>query len=528
MPVFSHTIHRNIYIFGLLLLVFSLPLSVFGMSFSQLILLGNWVLEGNFREKVKILKSRKSIWIFISIFIVHAFWLFPPQDYNYAYHDLRIKLPLLVLPLIVGTSKSLSKHLLRTILLVFTSGVLSGSLISMAIFIFKPSVNITNYRELSVFISHIRFSLMVAFSVFILFYYSFIKNELALTGWKKIIGITISVWFIIFLILLKSLTGLLIFGVVSYLVLWFFTFKLKFWYKWFCFLILLILPVIPGWYVYKVLKNFTQIEQIDYSKVDKKTKSGNDYFFNSESKSVENGKIVWAFCCEKELVDGWTKKSKLNYLGKDKHGNELRYTLVRYLTSKGLRKDSAGISNLNNDDIKAIENGVPNYIFLNEWKIYPMIYNTIWELYEYKNNKYAGGHSLPQRIEYLKAAKGIISKHYLFGVGTGNVQISFDKQYVQMKSLLEKEWRLRAHNQFVTFLLTFGVFGFVWILFAIFYPAIKENGFKDFLFSVFLIILLFSFINEDTIETQAGLTFFVFFYCLFLFAKEQRVVQTKQ
>ncbi|MBI5541756.1 MAG: O-antigen ligase family protein [Bacteroidia bacterium] len=528
MPLFTPTIHRYIYLFGLALLAFSLPLSSFGTSISELILLGNWIAEGNFKEKFSKLKSKNGILFFSSIFIVHVIWLLPPQDYNYAFNDLKVKVPILVLPILIGSSYALTKKLLKSILLFFTSGVLLGTLISITIFIFKQSVNITNYRDLSPFISHIRFSLMIAFSIFIFMYYSFNKNETAFKGIWKICALIASVWLIVFLILLKSLTGIVIFGIISYLIFWFLAFKIKHWLKWVIFLFLIVLPVLPSIYIYNVLINFTKIEEIDFSSVDTRTESGKYYTFVPDAKSVENGKLVWIYVCENELMSEWQKRSKIDYFDKDRNGNDLRFTLIRFLTSKGLRKDSAGISRLNSEEINAIENGVPNYLFLSEWKIYPIVYNVIWELYEYKYNKQASGHSVAQRIEYLKAAKEIISANFFFGVGTGNVQHSFDKQYEIMQSKLDKEWRLRAHNQLVTFFLTFGVFGFIFFIFMLFYPVIKEKGYKDFLFSVLFLIMFLSFFNEDTLESQAGVTFFVLFYCLFLFSGKQEVVHTEQ
>ncbi len=528
MPVFSQNIHRNIYLFGLLLLVFSMPLSKFGTSFSQLIILGNWILEGGFREKINLLKSRKSIWVFASIFIIHVLWLFPPQDYMYAYNDLKIKVPILVLPVLIGTSEYLTKRTLKNILLVFVSGVLLGSLISLTKFIFNSSINLTNYRELSVFISHIRFSLMVAFSVFILIYYSFINKDLKFNKSQKIIAIIISIWLIVFLFLLKSLTGIIVFGVISYLLIMYYVYQIKMWFKWICFLVIIVLPVLMLFYVYNISKKFTDIEIVELSKVDTLTQSGNKYLFDVNNKSVENGKLVWVYYCQDELKSEWEKRSKIPFLGKDINGNEIKYTLVRYLTSKGLRKDSIGIWSLKNEEIKAIESGVANYTFLEEWKVYPLIYNALWELYEYKKTGNASGHSLAQRIEYLKTAQEIIKEHFWFGVGTGNVELAFNKQYVKMNSTLDMEWRLNAHNQLVTFLLTFGIFGFIWIVFAIFYPMFKEKGYTQFLFIVILLMVLFSFINEDTLETQAGVTFFVLFYSIFIFAKENKIVQSKQ
>ena len=87
----------------------------------------------------------------------------------------------------------------------------------------------------------------------------------------------------------------------------------------------------------------------------------------------------------------------------------------------------------------------------------------------------------------------------------------FAKQYNKMNSPLSKRWRLRAHNQFVTFFLAFGFFGFLIILFSIFFPIINEKKYTDYFLMVFLVIALLSMLNEDTLETQAGVTFFSYF-----------------
>ena len=336
------------------------------------------------------------------------------------------------------------------------------------------------------------------------------------------------IWLFFFLFLLKSLTGLFVFVFVTYFLTWFFSVKLKHWIKWPVILLLIALPVLPVIYVSNILKKFTQIEEINFSIVEFKTNLGNNYEFYPLDNSVENGNRVWVYYCGKEIKSEWQKRSSIDFNGKDKNGNEIKTTLVRFLTSKGLRKDSIGLSKLSDNEIKAIEDGVPNYTFLSEWKIYPLVYNAIWELYEYKNNNNAAGHSIAQRIEYLKAAKEIVKNNFLFGVGTGNVQISFDNEYNKSNSQLDTKWRLRAHNQFITFFITFGIFGFIWIVFAMFYPFIKLKGYTSFLYMVFFFIAVLSFFNEDTLETQAGITFFVFFYSILLFSKENPVVQKVQ
>jgi hypothetical protein len=69
----------------------------------------------------------------------------------------------------------------------------------------------------------------------------------------------------------------------------------------------------------------------------------------------------------------------------------------------------------------------------------------------------------------------------------------------------------------VTFFITFGIIGFVISMFSIFAPVFYEKKWHDYLFLVFFIIGMLSMLNEDTLETQTGVSFFMFFYALLLF-----------
>ena len=135
--MFHHRIinHCNIYLFGLIFLGVCLPLSKFGMSVGILILAGNWILELDFKRKLAVLRERKSLIVFISLLLIHLIWLFNTSDFQYAFKDIRIKLPLLVLPLVIGTSKSVSDAQLKVIILSFIGGVFAGTVASMVEFL---------------------------------------------------------------------------------------------------------------------------------------------------------------------------------------------------------------------------------------------------------------------------------------------------------------------------------------------------------------------------------------------------------
>jgi len=109
----------------------------------------------------------------------------------------------------------------------------------------------------------------------------------------------------------------------------------------------------------------------------------------------------------------------------------------------------------------------------------------------------------------------LVAEKPWFGVGTGDVKNCFADELIKEKSSLSED-HLRAHNQFISIAIAFGIPGFLWFLFAIFYPFIKKHSY-DFLFMIFFISYLSSMLWEDSLETQIGVTIFAFFYPFYLF-----------
>jgi hypothetical protein len=238
---------------------------------------------------------------------------------------------------------------------------------------------------------------------------------------------------------------------------------------------------------------------------------------------LENGYHVGLYLCIPELSEAWKKVSNMDFNGPDRKGQELKYTLVRYLTSLGLRKDAYGVSQLKPEDVRLIEDGMANCIYRQPKRFSVRIYETIWEFDQYRKGANPSGHSVTQRIEYLKTGWAIFRDQPVFGVGTGDTKMAFDGKYVEMNSRIDPAWRKRAHNQFLTFLVAHGIIGFVLILSAIVVPVITEKRRSTVFILMFLVVALLSMLNEDTLETQAGVAFFAFFYCLFVFADGSKV-----
>jgi len=187
-----------------------------------------------------------------------------------------------------------------------------------------------------------------------------------------------------------------------------------------------------------------------------------------------------------------------------------------------LRKDETGVNALTDKDIHLIELGVANYNYVHTPGIRMRILKILMGYEVYKKTGDPSGSSVMQRIEYSKASLKLIKKHFWTGVGTGDIENVMIAQYKEMKSGLRTQYMYHAHNQYFAVFITFGVFGFLWFIFALIYPPFKLGRFSDYFFVTFFLIITWSMLSDDTLETQAGVTLFAFFYTLLLFGKEKK------
>lgn len=506
MQVKGYLTHKNIFLFGLVLLAVGIPLSRFLVSVAQLVLLANWLLEGNFRNKWTSLRSSKIFWAFTAIYFFYLAGTLWSTDLSYATKDLRVKLPMLWLPLLFFTTPPLSRKNYHIILHLFVGGVLIASGWSMIIYLGFTPIVIHDIRDISRFESHIRFSLMIVLAILYLFFVAIKKN----TRYKPLYFLAL-IWLLCFLLLLQSLTGLVICGLVAFFSLsWTFVSGKPWSIKiGFTFIIL----TGTTWLFYLVKdewKKFYEIKPIVRVEMPLVTKSGRDYYHNYESWTSENGNRVWMYIQKEELQQEWNRKSGIKYDSLDHKGNPIQYTLIRYLASRGLTRDSAGVNQLNDTDIRNIENGEPNCLYAGKQGLRSRIHELIWEIDQARLQQDPTGHSLAMRLEFWKTGWHIIQQHPLMGVGTGDVDTAYKQQYKKDNSPLQERWRLRSHNQFIAVTIALGVCGLLIFLLWLAAPFLSKRN-KSVFFVLFLLIQFFSFFNEDTLETQAGVTFCVFF-----------------
>jgi len=526
----------------------SLPLSKFTQSAFEISLVLLWILSGfSFRivfrffkqgniaeaiwhsveyiantirhnaiEKTKLFFHNRPAVIIASVFFLYILGLVYTANFDFAVKSLRIKLPLLLFPLIFGSMPKLSDTEFKQVLLWYLAAVFAGVAIGFYLFF---SGDFLDVRELSPFINPIRFSLNITFSIFV-FIWLVVKEPVYSNVQKAGFVLAIIVFFS-FLIILESITGitailvtLLIFAVITAVKI-----RSRLLKTAIVFLILA-LPTSAYLYLNQVIQEATTASPVKVDQLDRFTSRENPYKNNINSQ-IENGRYIGLYVCEKELREAWNKRSTIKYDSLNDEGIPISNTLKRYLTSKDLRKDADGVNKLSLEDVQLIEHGIANYSYINDPGIKTRLLKIINGFQNYRTSGDPSGNSILQRVEYMKGAWLLFKKTPLFGVGTGDMEDALFEEYTLMKSKLKPEFFFHAHNQFLTIAITFGMIGLLWFLLALFYPPLKLGYHKDYFFLIFFIIIFSSMLTDDTIDTHSGVSLFAFFYSFLLLGRKR-------
>jgi hypothetical protein len=496
--------HEYIHFVALAGIAFGLPLNKVVMSIAMMVGLLNLLVQANFGTYWKRIKANQ-LFILISLFwFLHIIGLLWTTNSSFAFNDIRVKLPLIVIPLLFTIQPiefKEQKWLLRFFL---------GSLILTSLYNFLSYQQLFGYRDyndirgLSLFGSHIRYGILIAFGA-VISLFQFFK-----TTSGKIIYLLLFIWFTYYTYFSQIISGTLaiVFGCLSLIFLILYQYR-----KVYAYILGIIVFVIPA---AAIISNLSEpikspISEKDLPKLPLKTREGNDYVHYFVDTKDSKGNYLFVNLCEDELRREWNNVSSFDYDSLDEKGQEIRFTLIRYMTSMGLKKDAENFHKLKKKDVSNIEEGIAEKED-GRTGIMARINGIRFQLLA---NADPNGHSLLQRLEYWRTSLKIIQQNWLFGVGTGDLQMAFDEQYEQDNSKLNKENRLRAHNTYLTVWITFGVLSllFFFLIVKYFLAMIK---YENYLGLAFITIAIVTFFIEDTLETQTGVTFFSFFYGLFL------------
>lgn len=500
------SVHLFVHLFSCSLIAAGLPTSKIPLSLGTMLIILNLFLEADFKSYWKNLTGNKiaiGLWVFLGVELLSLIWT---SDFNYAAHDLRVKLPLLAIPVALVAKPVTERKQLYLLLGLFMAALFATSFINFGSYQHWWGNKVyDDIRGMSLFNSHIRYGLMIGMGIALSI--AWFTKELP----YRFIAVVLFGWWVWYTWYAQIISGYVavITVFMAGILLLLLVLRMR-WVKWSIIGTTLFIAIAGSWWLIDFFQPTPHKIKIDNP--EKYTVNG--HWYRHEFKDViwENGYPVVYYLSEEELEKEWNKRSEIDYkTGRDLKQQPLFYTLWRYMASKGLRKDSLGFQSMTAADIANVEHGHAS-IKLAQDGIEARLYSIKHQL-EYPANP--NGHSLLQRMEYWKAGYHIILDNWITGVGSGDVQQAFRDYYASSNTALLPELQLRAHNQYMTSWISSGIAGLLafllwWWLFLRF--AWKERIFEVLCFAG---IALGSFLTEDTLETQMGITFVAFFFGLF-------------
>ena len=476
------------------------------MSIGTILLLGFWFFNPGPKKGIQALKQNKLALALIGLFLVHVIWLINTENFEYAFKDLRVKLPLLIFGLVLGSMR-FARQQLKIVFLALSLGIWFASI--QAYFNYADFVNgLHDHREIVQGISHIRLSLLMMVLIAGVVYF---WKELGLV-WK-VYALASVVNVLLFFNVLQSLTGLAVLLALGFLTIIYFLVKAQ---KMKLVAVFVLATIGGTFWTYHVATNYYQSYfTADDSELPNPefTALGNPYNHYNEYQIVDNRHFIYTYISEVEMADAWNERSALKIDYEAETNLELASTLIRYLASKGLRKDFEGVMSLTDADVRNIEIGFPSILYVEKSGLALRLHTFMFGIHIYEQTGNASGLSFFQRVVYWKVALKLIEDKFWGGTGTGDLRQDFEAMYDIYEPNLDPQFRLRAHNQFLTFFASFGLLGFLYFI-GLFVLAFAKRG-SNYLALAFYTIAFLSCLVEDTLETQAGVTLFAFFFALF-------------
>lgn len=137
------------------------------------------------------------------------------------------------------------------------------------------------------------------------------------------------------------------------------------------------------------------------------------------------------------------------------------------------------------------------------------------DLGRYYRNEDINHYSISMRFAALNAAYKVFLKNPIIGVGPADVPDEIQKQHIKDHSKLYDYYqRMEPHNQFMLTAVSLGILGLFSLCLVMFFPMMGIFERKNYVFFLFLIIMLISMQFESVLERQLGVTFFTLFYFL--------------
>lgn len=497
--------HRAVYFVLVTLLGGCMVCSTWAANLMWVLLGANWVLEGRWREKWQMARASRLLQAYLLFYVLLMAGMLWTENMGAGWSLLQVKLPLLVVPLVMLTTRPLTGRQRTVTLVGYVGTVLVVSFISAVRMVTMPELP---YREAVPYISHIRFALNCCLAIFILV----AAGVKPVRTWPVVACRWVfALWLLVFLLLIHSYTAMAVLLAVSSVLLVRAVVRSP--RRW---------PVLMVWVlavggavalVAHEVHGYYDMVPMAKQPLKEYTAGGRPYEHACDG-AVENGNYINNYICREELRAEWQRRSALPYDSLTAGGYNVESTLLRYLNAKGLTKDSVGMTAMSETDIDAVERGVANPVYESNNLLRKMVYVMLLEREYYIHTRAVSGFTMLQRFELWRATWHVVREHPWIGVGTGDAVDAMHAELVSMDSELAGTTK-KSHNEYLSLLLMLGFVGMsiivVMFLRSLVVRHSTGNTQRSVLMLAWTLTILISFLTEDTLDTLAGILFCTWF-----------------
>ena len=131
--------------------------------------------------------------------------------------------------------------------------------------------------------------------------------------------------------------------------------------------------------------------------------------------------------------------------------------------------------------------------------------------------------SMDLRMAILTVGAKLFKESPIIGYGTGDIKDVLINGYKKENFIKGYDRKYNAHNQFLQFLLAFGLIGMIIFLIILIYPLLYAFFQKNYLYVYLILMLCFNFLFESMLETKAGVEFYAFFNSLLISVSSKKL-----
>ncbi|OFX36975.1 MAG: hypothetical protein A2X08_16955 [Bacteroidetes bacterium GWA2_32_17] len=204
---------RNILFYSSLLVAFLIPLSHKITIYAIMLFVLSWLLSGQWLYTAEVAIKKPVFIIIVTFFFLHLVGLLYSSNMHAGWFDIEVKFSLILFPLVFFLSDTFDIEKRKKQLLAFVIGTALAMIICVisALYMYLMfNENNFSYMKLSLFHHPTYFAMYISFSVAVIMYH-FFYSEIAINKLLKSLFIILIILFAVFIYMLSSKAGIIIF-----------------------------------------------------------------------------------------------------------------------------------------------------------------------------------------------------------------------------------------------------------------------------------------------------------------------------